>query len=400
MGKKKGLGRMDENKAASVEQRAYRFLGHPDEGQEALLRQFAGSTRFLWNRMLDDWDTSYREKGKSDPVKTPADYKKEPGLEWLKDMDSLALANTQVSFVQAANDFLDGSKGKPRFKSRHDCRDSYTTNCSNKDNPNLRLDGCFLKLPKIETPIRLELHRPIQEGGTFKRCTVKHEPDGRWYFSLTFEYPKQEVQPAAAGKSPDSIRAIGLDMSLPELYVDSDGDTPAYPKPYRTLQKRIAVEQHKLSRMVKGSSNYKKQKQRIARLHAKARHQRADFLHKLSYRLVRDYDVICIEDLDMASIKKALSFGKSVSDNGWGMFVSMLEYKAARAGCTIVKVDKWFPSSKTCCKCGHVHKELTLSDRTYECPVCGNVMGRDHQAAINIREEGLRIYFGLPSQAA
>ena len=127
-------------------------------------------------------------------------------------------------------------------------------------------------------------------------------------------------------------------MSLPELYVDSDGNTPAYPKPYRKLERKIAREQRKLSRMEKDSRNYTKQLKKIAKLHAKAKHQRADFLHKLSYRLVTHYDIICIEDLSMSAIKKALSFGKSASDNGWGMFVRMLTYKAEWYGSTVIKV--------------------------------------------------------------
>ena len=152
--------------------------------------------------------------------------------------------------------------------------------------------------------------------------------------------------------------------------------------------------------MEKDSRNYTKQLKKIAKLHAKAKHQRADFLHKLSYRLVTHYDIICIEDLDMSAIKKALSFGKSASDNGWGMFVRMLSYKTEWNGSIVIKVGKFFPSSKTCCACEHVHKELKLSDRVYVCPACGHVMGRDHQAAVNIRNEGVRIYIAAHSHVA
>ena len=222
-------------------------------------------------------------------------------------------------------------------------RDTYTTNLSNRDKPNLRLSGCLLKLPKIKGPVRLRVHRKVREGGLLKNCTVTREPDGRWYFSLLFEYPKQELPKKAAGKGPGSWEAIGLDMSLPELYVDSDGNTPAYPKPYRKLERKIAREQRKLSRMEKDSRNYTKQLKKIAKLHAKAKHQRADFLHKLSYRLVTHYDIICIEDLSMSAIKKALSFGKSASDNGWGMFVRMLSYKAEWYGSIVIKVGEVLP---------------------------------------------------------
>lgn len=400
MGRKRSSGQMNTEKAASVEQYAYRFQGFPSPGQEHILSQYIGAARFLWNRMLADWTDSYKANGKSDPVKTPASYKKEPGLAWLKGMDSLALCNVQQHFERAAREFLSGEKKHMQFKKKHACKDSYTTNLSNAQSPNLHLDGCMLKLPKVGEPVKLRLHREVKPGGILKNCTVTHEPDGRWYFSLVFEYPKTVVPKAAESKPAGKLRLVGLDMSLPELYVDSDGNVPNYPRPYRRLRQRIAKEQRKLSRMVKGSNNYNKQLRKIARLHAKAKRQRADFLHKLSYRLVQEYDIICIEDLDMAAIKQALSFGKSVSDNGWGMFVRMLEYKAERYGCTVIKVDKWFASSKTCSSCGHIHKELKLSDRTYVCPECGHVMGRDHQAAINIREEGLRIYTQAVSAAA
>lgn len=392
MGRKRSSGQMNTDKAAVVEQYAYRFQGFPSEAQEHILCQFIGSARFLWNRMLADWTGSYKEKGKSDPVRTPSSYKEEPGMEWLKGMDSLALCNVQQHFERAVSEFLSGEKRHMRFKKKHACKDSYTTNLSNKKSPNLYLEGCMLKLPKIKEPVRLRLHRKVKTGGILKNCTVTHEPDGRWYFSLVFEYPKEDIPKKADGKPPTGIRAIGLDMSLPELFVDPEGNTPHYPKPYRRLQRRIAVEQHKLSRMVRDSNHYRKQLKRIARLHAKAKHQRADFLHKLSYNLVSNYDIICIEDLDMSAMKKSLSFGKSVSDNGWGMFVRMLEYKAARDGCTIIRVGKWFASSKTCSSCGYIHKELKLSDRTYVCPKCGHVMGRDYQAAVNIRKEGMRIH--------
>lgn len=392
-----GLGQKDSEKASTVTMMAYRFYGMPTAEQAHMLSQIAGSCRFLWNRMLADASARY-EAGEKFFIPTPANYKKIPGLEWLKGMDSIALANVHLRLNAAFARFFksmsgDGTHaGYPKFKVKHKHTDSYTTNLANKANPNIRLDGDMLKLPKIREPVKLRLHRKIRSGGILKNVTVTHEPSGKWYFSLCFEYPKEEPQPVKADSK--NIRHIGLDMSLPKLYVDSNGDTADFYKPYHQLEARIAKEQRKLSHMVKGSSNYKKQKQCIAKLYAKARHQRNDMLHKLSYRLTEQYDVISIEDLNIAAIKKGLHFGKSASDNGWGNFVWMLIYKAERKGCHIVKVSRWFPSSKKCSRCGHIHKELTLSDRTYECPCCGHLMDRDHQAAVNIDAEGLRIFLG------
>ena len=181
-------------------------------------------------------------------------------------------------------------------------------------------------------------------------------------------------------------------MSMEHFYVDSDGDVADVPHYYHLMEAKLAKEQAKLSLMSKDSNNYRKQKHRIAKLHAKTKHQRSDFLHKLSYNLVMMYDIICIEDLNMKGMSQGRSLGKSVHDLGWGMFVSMLEYKCRRYDKALVKVDRFYPSSKTCCKCGNIHKALKLSDRVYGCPECGNLIDRDWQAALNILDEGLRIY--------
>ena len=155
--------------------------------------------------------------------------------------------------------------------------------------------------------------------------------------------------------------------------------------------RRIAKEQRRRSHMVKDSNNYSKQSEKIARLYAKAKHRREDFLHQIAVRLVRTYDVIAIEDLDMAAMKKALSLGKSVSDVGWGRFTAILEELCLKHGKILVRASRWYPSSKTCHHCGYKNDDLQLSDRVYVCPVCGNIMPRDKNAAINILEEGLRI---------
>ena len=312
---------------------AYRFCGHPTEEQASDLNQNIGASRFMWNRMLADYKLMWKMYGISIPM-TPADCKDVSGLEWLNDRDSL----------------------KP--------------------------------------------------DGTLKSVTVTHEPDGKWYFSILVEYPAEEVelsdglQKFFASGDINAISGIGLDMSVPFLYIDSSGNKPSYElngreikfiKQYRKLEKRIAKEQRRRSHMVKDSNNYNKQSEKIARLHAKAKHCREDFLHQIAVRLVRTYDVIAIEDLDIAAMKKALSLGKSVSDVGWGRFTAILEELCLKHGKILVRASRWYPSSKTCHHCGYKNDDLQLSDKVYVCPVCGNIMPRDKNAAINILEEGLRI---------
>ena len=179
---------------------AYRFYGMPTDEQAHILSQIAGSCRFLWNRMLADAQARY-EAGEKFFLPTPASYKKVSGLEWLKGMDSLALANVQLRLNAAFERFFKSASGEgayagyPKFKVKHKHTDSYTTNLSNKENPNIRLDGHMLKLPKIKEPIKLRMHRKIRPGGILKSVTVTHEPSGKWYFSLSFEYSKEEQPP-------------------------------------------------------------------------------------------------------------------------------------------------------------------------------------------------------------
>ena len=373
---------------------AYKFVGYPTKEAESQLLQNIGGSRFIWNRMLSDCNKHYEET-KEFQILSPADYKKEPGLEWMKNIDSLALCNVKLNLESAFDSFFKHKCGKPSFKKKGKCRDSYTTNLSNSKKPNMTLEDNYLKLPKVKDPIELKLHRKIKPGGILKHCTVSHEYDGKWFFSLTFEYPKEEIK--ASDPKDTDFTHIGLDMSFPKLYVDSEGQSPEFMKAYKKAEKRLQFEMRKLSRKEgfrKGetpSNNFEKQKKRVQSLYAKTKHQRQDMLHKISKSLTDQYDLISIEDLNIAGIKRSMHFGKTVSDLGWSNFTSMLQYKQERNGHYLVKINRFFPSSKTCSVCGHVHKELKLSDRTYICPECGNVMDRDLQAAVNIDREGLRI---------
>ena len=361
----------------------YRFVAKPTEEQEQFLRQSAGNCRFLWNQMLNDFKTT-------GSYQTPAGYKK--NYNFLTIGDATSLSNVQLNFQAAVNDWQKGDKGFPKFKKKGLAKESFrsTVVYGKNGNGNMCLTKTGIRLPKRKEEIKLRIHRSLPENMVLKNCTCTLEPNGQWMFSIQFSTIEEqdELSPFALTE----VKHIGLDMSLPCLYIDSLGNHADYEKPYRKVEAKLAKEQRKLSHMKFGSSNYMKQKQSIAKLHAKAKHQRSDRLHKLSCMLTDTYDLITIEDLDMAAMKKSLHFGKSVSDNGWGMFVNMLLYKAARKGKLVLFDSKWFPSSKTCLACGHVHKELQLSDRMYECPVCGHVMDRDEQAAKNIDEEGLRIY--------
>lgn len=344
-----------------------------------MLAKTFGCVRFIYNRMLSDKIKHYEET-KQKLNNTPAQYKKE--FEWLKEVDSLALANAQINLQTAYNNCFRSPKvGFPKFKSKKSNHRSYTTNCVNG---NIKLVNGLLTLPKVGK-IKMKQHRQIPSDYKLKSVTVSQTPSGKYYASILFEYENQVSQVI-----PQTF--LGLDFSMHELYKDSNGNEPQYPRYYRQAEKKLAREQRKLSLMQKGSNNRNKQRVKVAKLHEKVASQRKDFLHKQSRQIANVYDCVCIEDLDMKAMSQSLRFGKSVSDNGWGMFTTFLAYKLEEMGKQLVKVDKFFASSQTCSVCGYKNSETkNLAVRAWDCPECGTHHDRDVNAAINIRNEGMRL---------
>ncbi|MBR4456892.1 MAG: transposase [Solobacterium sp.] len=364
---------------------AYRYRAYPDEVQAVLLQKTFGCARFIWNQMLADI-MAYYEKEHKALYPTPAQYKGD--YEWLKEVDSLALANVQFQLKQAFQRFFKDKKtGYPNFKSKRHSRKSYTTNLVNG---NIMVFDHSIRLPKLGE-IKIKKHRTAPENWKLKSVTVTQEPSGKYYVSVLYEYESQVIE------QNDTEKTIGLDFAMSGLFVDSDGYCAEMPHFLRNSEKRLRKAQRKLSKMyVKGkekqSNRYYKQKHRVAVLHEKVRHQRADWLHKESRKLIERYDYIGIENLDMKGMSQSLHFGKSVSDNGWGMFVNMLSYKAEMAGKHVIKADKMFPSSQMCHECGCLNPETKdLKVREWDCPVCGAHHDRDHNAALNLKTEALRI---------
>ncbi len=344
-----------------------------------MLAKTFGCVRFIYNRMLADKIKHYEET-KQKLNNTPAQYKQE--FAWLKEVDSLALANAQMNLQTAYNNFFRSPKvGFPKFKSKKSNHRSYTTNCVNG---NIKLENGYIKLPKVGL-VKLKQHRQIPSDYNLKSVTVSQTPSGKYYASVLFEYEAetQQIEPQTF---------LGLDFSMHELYKDSNGNEPQYPRYYRQAEKKLAREQRKLSLMQKGSKNRDRQRIKVAKLHEKVANQRKDFLHKQSAMITKLYDCVCIENLDMKAMSQALNFGKSVSDNGWGMFVTFLKYKLEEQGKQLVKVNKFFASSQTCNCCGYKNPATKdLSVRAWDCLECGAHHDRDVNAAINIRNEGMRL---------
>ena len=301
------------------------------------------------------------------------------------EVDSLALANVQLHLEKAyKNFFRDPKTGFPRFKSKHHSRNRYTTNVVNG---NILVESKKIRLPKLKW-IAMKKHREPAESLQLKSVTVSMEPSGKYFASLLYEGYSCENQAAVSDYS--TAKILGIDYAMQGMAVFSEKIEKEEAGFFRKNEKRLAREQRKLSRCVRGSHNYELQKKKVARCHEKIRNKRRDHLHKLSRKIADSYDAVAVEDIDMKAMSQCLHFGKSVHDNGYGLFRKMLDYKLAWQGKRMIKVDRFFPSSKKCCKCGRIKKELKLSERVYHCE-CGNEMDRDCNAAINIREEARRM---------
>lgn len=368
--------------------KAYKFRIYPNKDQQVLLAKTFGSVRLVYNHYLNMKTKTYEESGKSlSYTKCAADLvdlKKEKPF--LKEVDSIALQQALRHLDTAfQNFFRDKSKGYPKFKSKKNHHYSYSTVCVNN---NIKLENSVLTLPKIGK-IRIKQHRTIPKEYTLKSATISQTPTGKYYASILFEY-EVSIQPA------ELVNIIGLDFSMHNLFVSSEEEFQVdeqFLHYYRKALDKLAREQRILSHRNRGSKRYDKQRKKIALLHEKIANQRKDYLHKLSRQITNAYDLICVEDLNMQGMSQALNFGKSVADNAWGMFLRFLGYKAVELGKKLVKIDKWFASSKMCHVCGYIHEELTLSSRKWKCPECQTEHDRDKNAAQNIKAEGMRMVF-------
>ena len=342
-----------------------------------LFQQFFGCCRKIWNLMLTDKINYYKET-KQTLQTTPAQYKKE--YDYLKEVDSLALANVQLHLQTAyKNFFRDKKVGFPKFKALKSSKKSYTTN---NQKGTIQIIDNTIKLPKVGK-IKAKIHKKPKENWIIKSATLSQERDGSYYISVLFEY--DEVI-----ENVEITKTLGLDYKSDGFYMDSEGHVCGSPKYYRKSQTKLKKLQRQLSKKGKDSKNREKARLKLAKLQRHISNQRLDFLQKESTRIANLYDVVCVESLDMKAISnKGFRNGKATLDNGYGMFLNMLEYKLQDRGKYFVKVDKWYASSQICSKCGN-KKKIKLNERTYTCE-CGNNIDRDLNAAINIKNEGLRL---------
>ena len=372
-----------------IVKKAYKFRIYPTLEQVIFFLKNFGCVRKIHNLMLDDRKKGYEEY-KSTGIKTkyptPAKYKDE--YPYLKEVDSLALANAQLNLEKAFKNFLKNKDfGFPKYKCKSNPVQSYTTNNQNT----IYIKDSYIKLPKLKSLVKIKLHREIK--GIIKSVTISKNSLDHYFVSILCEEEIEEL--------PKTNKNIGIDLGIKEFATMSDCTKVENLKLTKEYEKKLKREQRKLSRRCKiakdsakklsDSKNYQKQKKKVAKIHNKIRNKRKDFVNKLSTKIINNHDIICIEDLNIKGMLKNHKIAKSISDVSWSEFRRQLEYKANWYGRKIIKVPTFYPSSKTCSSCGNIKETLTLSERIYYCECCGLEIDRDYNASINILRKGLEI---------
>ncbi len=371
--------------------KAYKFRIYPDSEQVILICKTIGCARFVYNHFLNLWNEAYVNSGKGLSYNSCSamlpQMKRDDNTEWLKEVDSIALQSSVKNLSDSFARFFKKQNSHPRYKSKKNPVQSYTTKNVNNS---IAVIGKSIKLPKLGL-VRFAKSREIK--GRIIKATIRKNPSGKYFVAIVVEEKIEQL--------PKANSIIGIDLGIRDFATFSNGRKVANHKFTGKMEKKLIREQKKLSRRArlaksKGinlleARNYQKQRRKVALLHEKVMNQRNDFLNKLTTQIIKNHDVICIEDLNTLGMLRNHRLAKSISDVSWSAFVAKLIYKAEWYGREIIKVDRWYESSQICNKCGHKDCKKPLHIREWTCPNCGSTNDRDINASKNILKEGLRI---------
>jgi putative transposase len=364
-----------------TQKRAYRYRFYPTDEQQLMLARTFGCVRFVYNYFLRLRSDAYHQQQRHVSYRQTSSLltalKQQAEHQWLQEVSCVPLQQALRHLSCALRNFFEDRADYPVFKKKHQEQSAeYTASA-------FTWDGTRLTLAKMEEPLAIRWSRPLPEGCKPTTVTVTRDRANRYFVSILVE---QDIKPL-----PHVDKRVGLDLGLTSMVVLSTGESVGNPKFFDRDEQKLAKAQRRLAKKQKGGKNMGKARLKVARIHARIADRRRDYQHKLSSRIVRENQVVCVESLAVKNLVKNHALAKRISDVGWGEFVRQLEYKASWYGRTLVKIDRWYPSSKRCSHCGHVLDSLSLDERFWTCPACSTFHDRDRNAAQNVLAEGLSV---------